>query len=65
MKKNMKCTCGCTDWTLSRQCGVFVCDNCGNHNGLVLCYCGWTLDGEGDGYERLIEAGETIEPEHY
>jgi hypothetical protein len=28
----------------------------------VLCYCGWALDG-GDGYQQLIEAGETIEPE--
>jgi hypothetical protein len=27
-----------------------------------VCYCGWDLDG-GDGYAKLIEAGETIEPE--
>jgi hypothetical protein len=56
------CICGCKNWTLSRGCGVWVCDECGHHSGLVLCYCGWALDG-GDGYQQLIEAGETIEPE--
>jgi len=61
MKKN-SCICGCNDWTLSRSCGVWVCQNCGYHSGLECCYCGWALDG-GDGYEQLIEAGETIEPD--
>lgn len=61
MKKDT-CLCGCKDWTLSRSCGVWTCDNCGYHSGLVRCYCGWALDG-GDGYEQLIEAGETIEPD--
>jgi hypothetical protein len=60
--KNMNCPCGCVDWTFSKVCGVWTCDNCGRHEGLVLCYCGWDLDG-GDGYAKLIEAGETIEPE--
>lgn len=59
--KTDKCICGCREWTLSRSCGVWVCDNCDYHSGLVRCYCGWALDG-GDGYEQLIEAGENIEP---
>lgn len=57
-----KCHCGSTEWTFSRICGVLVCDHCGNHQGLVLCYCGWALDG-GDGYQQLLEAGENIEPD--
>lgn len=56
------CNCGSNEWTFSRQCGVLVCDNCGNHKGLVLCYCGWALGG-GDGYQQLVESGENIEPD--
>lgn len=57
-----KCICGSEDWTRSRYCGVQVCDNCGHHAGLVLCYCGWSLDG-GDGRDQLEELGENIDPE--
>jgi hypothetical protein len=49
----------------SRYCGVFVCDNdtCGDHRGLVRCYCGWSFNG-GNGYDELLEYGEQIEPEY-
>lgn len=50
----------------SRYCGVWVCmdEDCRHHENLARCYCGWSEDG-GDGYEELIEMGETIEPEDY
>jgi len=59
----MKCECG-GDFHYSRHCAIKVCDNCGNHNGLARCYCGWSLSGE-DGRQELIDMGETIEPEEY
>lgn len=60
--KKKPCECGHNDWLLNKSCGVWICDNCGNHYGLTRCYCGWASDG-GDGYQQLIEAGETIEPD--
>jgi len=45
-----------------RHCAASVCDTCGHHNGLARCYCGWAADG-GNGYEQLVAAGETIEPD--
>lgn len=56
-----KCECG-GEFLLSRYCGVKVCEDCGNHDGLARCYCGWSLSGE-DGYQELLEMGETIEEE--
>lgn len=55
--------CGSTAYE-SRSCGVHVCDNCGNHNGLARCFCGWSLSG-GDGYRELIEMGERIDDDDY
>lgn len=49
---------------LSRYCGAWVCDDCGNHNSLTRCYCGWSESG-GDGYAELEYEGEVIEPEDY
>ena len=48
----------------SRSCGVFVCDDerCGNHEGLVRCYCGWAASG-GDGVIELYEMGEYVDQE--
>lgn len=50
--------------TFSPTCGVPVCDQCGDHLGLVRCFCGWAASG-GNGYAELIEMGETIESEEY
>lgn len=50
--------------TLSRTCGVYVCDECDYHDGLARCFCGWSQSG-GDGRRELEEMGETIEPEDY
>lgn len=59
-----QCECGSSSWTRNRSCGVWVCDNCEHHLGLVRCYCGWSADG-GDGREQLEDMGETIDPEDY
>lgn len=29
------------DFQWSRYCGAKVCDDCGQHEGLARCYCGW------------------------
>ena len=56
--------CGAEDTgQLSRECGVSVCWECGHHEGLARCYCGWSRDG-GDGRAELIEMGETIEEDY-
>lgn len=44
-------------------CGVFICHKCGEHEGLVRCYCGWSLSGR-SGYEELLEMGEQIEEDY-
>lgn len=44
----------------SRYCGAKVCSDCGDHHGLARCFCGWSRSG-GNGYQELIEMGETIE----
>jgi len=56
-----KCDCG-GKLSYSRYCAVDCCEDCGYHDGLARCYCGWSLSG-GDGYNELLELGETIEPE--
>jgi len=63
--KDEKCErCG-SSTTLSRSCGVRICDDddCNGHNGLVRCYCGWAADG-GNGYTQLREMGEQIEDDY-
>lgn len=57
-----QCRCG-GEQVMSKYCGAFVCDECDHHAGLVRCYCGWSASG-GDGYEELLDEGETIEPEY-
>lgn len=51
------------EYRFSRYCGAQVCDHCGDHKGLARCYCGWSKTRPGDGYNELLEMGETIEPE--
>ena len=46
----------------SLSCGVGVCDDCGHHQGLARCFCGWSASG-GDGRAELVAMGETIEEE--
>ena len=46
--------------TRSRACGVPVCDECRDHEGLARCFCGWSASG-GDGYCELVEMGEQVE----
>ena len=47
---------------LSVNCGAWVCSDwdCGHHNGLTRCYCGWSESG-GDGRAELEAMGEVIE----
>ena len=47
---------------LSLYCGAIVCGDCGDHDGLTRCYCGWSESGR-DGRAELIEMGETIDEE--
>ena len=47
---------------LSTYCGAWICGVCGEHHGLVRCYCGWSASG-GNGRQELVEAGETIDPD--
>lgn len=42
------------------DCATRVCRDCGKHQGLARCWCGWAADG-GNGRQQLIEMGETIE----
>jgi hypothetical protein len=44
---------------LHRTCGVGVCYDCGDHKGLVRCFCGWAASG-GNGRRELLEMGETL-----
>jgi hypothetical protein len=48
---------------LNRTCGAFICTICGQHVGLVRCFCGWSLTRPGAGREELEEMGETIDPD--
>lgn len=57
-----QCDCGGGAY-MSRGCGVFICDSCGEHEGLARCYCGWSLSGR-SGYQELIEMGENIEEDY-
>lgn len=45
----------------SAHCGAWVCE-CGHHNGLARCYCGWSKSG-GNGRRELADMGEKIDPE--
>lgn len=47
----------------SRGCGVFICDSCGEHEGLARCFCGWSLSGR-DGRQELTEMGENVEDDY-
>jgi hypothetical protein len=49
---------------MDRHCGAKVCTTCGEHKGLVRCYCGWSASG-GDGARELEEMGETLYEEDY
>jgi hypothetical protein len=55
------CSCGGI-YAWDRSCGADVCEKCGDHKGLALCFCGWAADG-GNGREQLEEMGETIDPD--
>lgn len=54
--------CG-SEMTMSRHCGAWVCDACDHHNGLVRCFCGWSLSG-GDGRQELEDMGEQIDEDY-
>ena len=47
---------------MSKTCGVLVCAECGYHDGMVRCFCGWAEDG-GDGAQQLRDMGENIDEE--
>lgn len=55
-----RCECG-GDIEWSRECGVKVCMDCGNHIGLARCFCGWSTTCNGRGREELEEMGEQID----
>lgn len=56
-----QCTCG-GEAPFDRGCAAYVCLECGHHDGMCRCWCGWSTSGA-DGYRELIECGETIEEE--
>ena len=63
MEENiMKCK---HDYRFHRYCAAKVCTKCGDHEGLARCYCGWSETSPSQGYQELIDMGETIEPEDY
>lgn len=64
MARTKTCKCGGTAHFTS-YCAAHICERCGAHVGLARCYCGWTENGNGRGYQELVEMGETIEPEDY
>ena len=47
----------------NRQCGAYICGQCGKHVGLVRCFCGWAADG-GNGRRQLEEMGEQIDDDY-
>jgi len=49
---------------INRFCGAYVCNECGDHDGLARCFCGWTASGSGNGYRELVEMGEQIEADY-
>jgi len=51
------------DYEFRNYCGASVCIDCDDHKGLARCFCGWSLS-DGNGYNELLEAGETIEPDY-
>ena len=40
MNETITCECG-GQYFWSKYCGAYVCQQCGNHKGLVRCFCGW------------------------
>ena len=61
-QRQKPCNCGDRMW-FNTYCGAWVCDNCGKHDGLARCFCGWAESG-GDGHAELVEMGETIGDEY-
>lgn len=60
LNKQENCSCG-GRFVFTQYCGAKVCNDCNNHLGYARCYCGWSESG-GNGYQELIDLGETIEP---
>ena len=48
---------------MDRSCGAYVCLDCGDHEGLARCYCGWASNG-GDGVAQLRAMGENVEDDY-
>ena len=63
-REKSKCeACGKDAVIFATFCGCKVCDVCEKHQGLVRCYCGWSLSGR-DGRRELEEMGEVIDDEY-
>lgn len=45
-------------------CGARVCWECEHHHGMIRCYCGWSINGNGSGYQELLDMGEQIESDY-
>ncbi len=61
-KTLQNCACGGKmEWR--DYCGANVCNECGFHEGLARCFCGWAASG-GNGREELINMGEVIDDEY-
>lgn len=64
MSELSKCEeCGRKAVDFQRYCGARVCLECGHHQHLARCYCGWSVSG-GNGYQELQECGEQIEEDY-
>ena len=55
-----KCSKSKGDAYFRAYCGAWVCDDCGHHQGLEKCYCGWGFTGN-----VQAEFDEPIDEEAY
>jgi hypothetical protein len=51
------------EYQFDRLCGAVVCNYCGDHKGLVRCFCSWSKSGR-NGRAELIEWGEQIDDDY-
>jgi hypothetical protein len=58
------CKCKKGKLYFNTYCGCYICDHCGQHDGLARCFCRWSTTSQGNGYRELEEMGEQIEADY-
>jgi len=58
MKEKMCCK---HEYEFGRYCGAYVCIKCGDHKGLIRCYCGRSATRPGARTQELLECGGVID----